>query len=218
MGVKITRGYAGPPIDDDARGVALPRHFAPSLRHFTKMKFVSDITKHGLKPGIICNTSARNCVHFSVDTYDPVQYAEAAKRLAEGDLSLPARIGYPPRGDCELILNYDAVYESEAELMQEEAFAVTAKAFHTIPWQCIEVAICRKTRMLVWVNPEYYDKWLPRQVTIYGTGASSSSSSGPPPPPTVSNLAILNERRVTSGTPWDTALNQMLYQKACSEN
>ena len=77
------------------------------------MKFVSEITKFGLRPGIICNTFARNCVHFSIDTYDPVQYAEAAKRLAEGDLSLPARIGYPPRGDCELILNYDAVYESD---------------------------------------------------------------------------------------------------------
>ena len=116
MRVKITRGHAGPALDDDAWGTALPRGFAPSLRHFTKMKFVSDITKFGLKPGIICNTSARNCVHFSMDTYDPVQYAAAAKRLEEGDLSLPARICYPPRADydCELILNYDAVFDCGA--------------------------------------------------------------------------------------------------------
>ncbi len=145
------------------------------------MKFVSEITKHGLKPGIICNTSVRNCVHFSLEIYDAAEYSAAAKRLAEGDLSLPARIGYPPRGDAELILNYDAVFDSGAELMQEEAFAVTSKAFHTIPWQCIEVAICRKTRVLVWVNPDFYDKWLIRQVNVYGDGASSSSSSTVPP-------------------------------------
>ena len=88
-----------------------------------------------------------------MEDYNAVEYSAAAKRLAEGDLSLPARIGYPPRGDAELILNYDRVFDSGAELAQEEAFAVTSKAFHTIPSQCIEVAICRKTRMLVWVNP-----------------------------------------------------------------
>ena len=81
------------------------------------------ITKFGLKPGVVCKTPARNCVHFSVDAYDPIQYREAAKRLAEGDLTLPVRIGYPPRADydCELILNFDAVYESGAELIQERS-------------------------------------------------------------------------------------------------
>ena len=79
---------------------------------------------------------------FSVDAYDPVQYRDAARQLAEGDLTLPARIGYPPRADydCELILNFDAVYDSGAMLMQEEAFAVTSKADFTVPWQCIEAA------------------------------------------------------------------------------
>ena len=99
--VKITRGHAGPALDNDARGTAVPRGFAPSLYHFTHMKFVSDITKFGLKLGVICKTSARNCVHFSIDTYDTIQYREAAKRLAEGDLTLPVRIGYPLRDDCD---------------------------------------------------------------------------------------------------------------------
>ena len=72
----------------------------------------------------------RGIVRLSVDTYDPIQYREAAKGLAEGDLTLPVRVGYPPRADydCELILKFDAAYESGAELMQEEAFAVTSKA------------------------------------------------------------------------------------------
>ena len=217
MRVKITRGHAGPALDNDARGTVLPRGFAPSLRHFTHMKFVSDITKFGLKPGVVCKTSARNCVHFSIDTYDPIQYREAAKRLAEGDLTLPVRIGYPTRADydCDLILNFDAVYESGAELMQEEAFAVTSKAYFTVPWQCIEAAVSRNSRILVWVNPEYYGKWLPRpQVNIYGTGASSFSSG---PTPAISGEPT-SERRVTSGTPWDTAFNELLWGKARSEN
>ncbi len=109
--VKITRGSAKP-IDDDARGTLLPRHFVPTLKNFTMMKFVSEITKHGLKPGTICHKSARNCVHFCLEDYDAAEYSAAAKRLAEGDLSLPARIGYPPRGDAELILNCDRVFDS----------------------------------------------------------------------------------------------------------
>ncbi len=75
--------------------------------------------------------------------------------------------------------------------------------------------------MLVWVNPVVYDKWLIRQVNIYGTGASSSSSSTvppPPPAPTANTLATLDERRVASGTPWHSGLNQMLYNQACSTN
>ena len=78
------------------------------------------------------------------------------KQLAEGDLSLPAIAGYPPKAewDAELVVNYDAVYDTNAELAQEEAFAVTAKVFHTIPWTCIEAAICRQTQILVWVNPQ----------------------------------------------------------------
>ena len=65
MRVNITRGHAGPALDNDARGTVLPRGFAPSLRHFTHMKFVSDITKFCIKPGGICKTSARNCALFA---------------------------------------------------------------------------------------------------------------------------------------------------------
>ena len=35
--VKITRGHAGPALDNDARGTAVPRGFAPSFYHFTYM-------------------------------------------------------------------------------------------------------------------------------------------------------------------------------------
>ena len=55
--VKITRGHAGPALDDDAQGTALPRAFAPYLYHFTYITFVPDITKFGLKTGIVCGTS-----------------------------------------------------------------------------------------------------------------------------------------------------------------
>ena len=60
---------------------------------------------------------------------------KAVKQLAEGDLLLPAIVGYPPKAewDAELVVNYDAVYDTNAELAEEEAFAVTAKVFHTIP-------------------------------------------------------------------------------------
>ena len=137
--VKITRGHAGPALDDDARGKALPPGFAPVWYHFTRINVVPDITKFGLIPGIVCGKPSRSCVRFSIDAFNPTQYHEAAEPLAKGDLQLPARIGYPPRADydCELILNFDAVYDSGAMLMQEEAFAVTSKANFTVPWQCI---------------------------------------------------------------------------------
>ena len=114
-------------------------------------------------PGIACGTSSRNCVRFSIDAFDPIQYREAAAQLAKGDLTLPARIGYPPRADydCELILNFDAVYDSGAMLMQEEAFAVTSKADFTVPWQCVEAAVSRTSRIIILVNPAYYDSGSP---------------------------------------------------------
>ena len=84
------------------------------------------------------------------------------KQLAEGDLLPTAVVGYPPKAewDAEIVVNYSAVYDTNAELAQERAFAVTAKCFHTIPWTCLEAAICRQTQILVLVNPQYYDKYL----------------------------------------------------------
>ena len=91
------------------------------------------------------------------------------------------------------------MYDSGAMLMQEEAFAVTSKADFTVPWQCIEAAFSRTSRIIIWINPAYYDKWLPKpEVNIFGTGASSSSSSMPT---TVTGGTHDLQWRVTSGTP-----------------
>ena len=184
--VKVTRGHSGQALDDDARGKPLPPGFAPVLRHFGHISDAPNITQEGLKPGIICGKSSKSCVHFSIDVYDPTLYKEAQEQLAKGDLQLPARVGYPPRSDydCELILNFDAVFDSGAMLSQEEGFAVTSKANFTVPWQCIEAAFTRKSRIILLVNPAYYGKWLPRPTPNYpdifsSTGASSSSSSMP---------------------------------------
>ena len=111
-------------------------NFVETMLHYTKTKYVSNITQFGIQAGINCGKSAGNCVHFSVDTFDEDAYKKAAKQLAEGDLLLPAVVGYPPKAewDAEIVVNYSAVYDTNAELAQEEAFAVTAKCFHKIPW------------------------------------------------------------------------------------
>ena len=61
------------------------------------MKNISNITKFGIMAGVSCGKSAGNCVHFSVDIYDTDFYRDSAKLLAEGDLQLPAVVGYPPK-------------------------------------------------------------------------------------------------------------------------
>ena len=89
------------------------------------------MTQFGIQVGINCGKSAGNCVHFSVDTFNEDAYKKAAKQLAEGDLLLLAVVGYPPKAewDAEVIVNYSAVCDTNVELAQEEAFAVTAIFF-----------------------------------------------------------------------------------------
>ena len=214
--LKYTRGNAGVPMDSDARGYPLESKFVPTLIHYTYMKNISSITKFGVMAGVNCGKSAGNCVHFSVDNYDADFYRDSTKLLAEGDLQLPAVVGYPPKPewDAELVCNYDLVYDTDAELCQEEEFAVTAKAYHNIPWSCIEAAICRQTRILVWVNPKFYDKYLVLPTTplnLFGSGASSSSTS-----PQVAYT--VDSRQVTAGGPWDASINSLFLNKAISEN
>ena len=69
------------------------------MKHYAKMKYVSEITRFGIQAGVNCGKSAGNCVHFSLDTYDADAYKLAAKQLAEGDLLLPAIVGYPPKAE-----------------------------------------------------------------------------------------------------------------------
>ena len=88
-----------PPIDSDARGYPLPSNFVETMKHYTKMKSVSEITRFGIQAGINCGKSAGNCVHFSVDNFDADACKNAVKQLAEGDLLLPAIVGYPPKAE-----------------------------------------------------------------------------------------------------------------------
>ena len=105
--VKVTRGHSGPMLDDDARGKPLPESFVTVLYHYGYLANAPTIAKEGLKPGKLCGMSSKNCVHFSVDIFNPTLYQEAQERLAKGDLELPARVGYPPRYDynAEFISN-----------------------------------------------------------------------------------------------------------------
>ena len=114
-------------MDSDDRGYPLESKSVPTLIHYTSMK-KSSIAKYGIMAGVNCGKSAGNCVHFSVASYDPDLYRDSAKLLAQGDLQLPAVVGYPPKPewDAEVICNYDLVYDTDPELCQEEAFAVTA--------------------------------------------------------------------------------------------
>ncbi len=111
--------------------------------------------------------------------------------------------------DCEFVLNYDETLNCGAELRMDEGFAVTSKANFTVPPRCIEVVLSRRSRMILFINPSYYQKWLPGPaLNIFSaTGASSSSSSTEKLQP-----------RVNSNTPWDNALARLWYGKARSEN
>ena len=126
------------------------------------------------------NTTSSHAIKIGIAQINPTvgdlegnakKIIEAYKSLSQQGADLVvlpelAIVGYPPKAewDAELVVNYDAVYDTQAELAQEEAFAVTAKVFHTIPWTCIEAAIYRQTQILVWVNPQYYDKYLLKPV------------------------------------------------------
>ena len=128
------------------------------------------IAKEGLKPGKLCGMSSKKCVHFSVGIFNPTLYQEAQERLAKGDLELPARVGYPPRYDynAELIFNYDSTRQSGADLRMEDGFAVTAKSNFTVPARCFEVIFSRRSRFMLFVNPLYYQKWLPGPAFQFG--------------------------------------------------
>ena len=181
--LKYLRGSVGLPMDSDARGFPLESNFAQTLLHYTYMKELPSITKWGIRAGINCGKSAGNCVHLSADHYDAEHYMYCAKQLAQGDLTLPTVVGFPPKPEqnAEVIVNFDRLYATNPELCQDEGFSITCKALYDIPWHCLEAAICRDTMILVWVNQEFYDKYLvvPNAVNIFGTGASSSSSAAP---------------------------------------
>ena len=115
------------------------------------MKELPSITKRGIRAGINCGKSAGNCVHLSADQYDAEHYKHCEKQLAQGDLTLPAAVGFPPEAEqsAEVIVNFDRLYGTDPELCQDEGFSITCKALYDIPWDCLEAAICRDTRILV---------------------------------------------------------------------
>ena len=78
--VKVTRGHSGPMLDDDARGKPLPESFVTVLYHYGYLANAPTIAKEGLKPGEICGMSSNNCVHFSVDIFNPTLYTETQER------------------------------------------------------------------------------------------------------------------------------------------
>ena len=81
--IKYLRGNAGVPFDSDARGFPLQSHFAETLLHFTFVKYLSSITRWGIKAGINCGKSSGNCVHLSAVEYDAKQYRTCAQRIAQ---------------------------------------------------------------------------------------------------------------------------------------
>ena len=47
-----------------------------------------------------------------------------------------------------------------AELCQDESFAISCKTNFAVPWNCLEAAVSTITNTLVWVNPDFYDYYL----------------------------------------------------------
>ena len=67
-----------------------------TLLQFIFVKYLSSITRWGIKAGINCGKSSGNCVHLSAAEYDATQYRTCVQRLAQGDLELPHAVGFPP--------------------------------------------------------------------------------------------------------------------------
>ena len=128
--IKYLRGNAGVPMDSDARGFPLPSDFAETLLHFTFVKYLSSITRWGIKAGINCGKSSGNCVHLSAAEYDATQYRTCVQRLAQGDLELPHAVGFPPKpeNNAKVVVNYAKLYDLNPELCEDESFSITCKA------------------------------------------------------------------------------------------
>ena len=219
--LKYLRGSAAVALDSDARGFPLPSDFAETLVHYTLVKHLPSITKLGLRTGVNSGKSTGNCVHLSSADYDPDHYKRCEQQFAQGDLELPHRVGYPPKELCNImiVVSYGKLFALGPELCQDEGFSITCKAGFDIPWQCLEAAFDRDTNSLIWVNPEYYDKYLlppdsgnAEPFNTFGTGASSSSAG--PMPTSVENVDVREETRgdLTS------RINKMILNKSISDN
>ena len=71
---------------------------------------------------------------------------------------MPQVVGYPPKSDhdIKIVVNYSCLFKLNAELCQDESFAISCKSHFTVPWNCLEAAINMITNTLMWVNPDFY--------------------------------------------------------------
>ena len=75
---------------------------------------------------------------------------------------LPHPVGFPPKpeNNAKVFVTYSRLYELNPELCEDEGFSITCKAKFDIPWTCFEAAFNKDTNILVWVNPDFYGKYL----------------------------------------------------------
>ena len=71
---------------------------------------------------------------------------------------MPHVVGYPPKSvhDIKVIVNYSRLFKMNAELCQDESFAISCKTNFAVPWNCLEAAVNMLTNTLMWVNPDFY--------------------------------------------------------------
>ena len=75
---------------------------------------------------------------------------------------MPHVVGFPPKSvhDIKIIVNFRLLFRANAELCQDESFAISCKTNFAVPWNCREAAVSTLTDTLVWVNPDFYDYYL----------------------------------------------------------